>query len=187
MSSPIASAGPDRSFQSRLNRVAEARAPLEAGKPEIAVLPDWKRDVFSKSGIPLAILFGVLSVFIVRLGLFHYSGNALITNTPNKTLAIEVSAALILSLLLFIALPFKGISYKLAQLAGVGIMVVAMHNAVHSAPGFHSLLFSLDWTDKVIAATEPASLLVLGDVIPLVPAPVEDEVEPVMPTILRLN
>lgn len=186
MSSPIGSAGPDRSFQSRLNRVAKARAPFEIDTPDIAVLPDWKRDVFSKSGMPLAFLIGVVSVFVVRLGLYHYSGNAMVTETPDKTLAIEVSAALILSLLLFLSLPFKGISYKLAQLAGVAVMIVAMHNTVHGAPALYSLLFSPDWTAKVTTATDPASLWVRGEVIPLVPPPAEEE-ETVMPKVLRLN
>lgn len=184
MSSPMGNAGPARSFQSRLNRVEKARAPHEAQHPEVSVLPDWKSDVFAKSGLPLAVVIGMLSALAVRAGLYHYSGKAMLTDTPDMTLAIETSAALLVSFLAFMVLPFRGLSYKLALLAGVAVTIVAMHNAVHSAPGLFSLMFSPEWTERVIAATEPKSLLIRGEVIPLM-APTDEA--KALPTILRLN
>ena len=44
MSGPGAS-GPSGSFQDRLNRVAERRAPIEAARPQVDVLPDWKQNI----------------------------------------------------------------------------------------------------------------------------------------------
>jgi hypothetical protein len=62
-----------------------------------------------------------------------------------------------------------------------------MHNAVHAAPALFSLLFSPVWAAEVTAGTEPRSILIRGEVIPLT-APLEDEEEEkVLPTILRLD
>lgn len=187
MSSPMGDAGPARSFQSRLNRVERARAPYEARKPEVSVLPDWKRDLARKSGIPVAVLCGILSVLAVRIVAFHTTGTAMISPTPDLTMALEMAASIALGLLVLAILPFKGFATKIAQVAGVAVTITAMHNAVHAAPGVFSLLFSPQWTAEVTAATQPNSILLRGEVIPLT-APLEEEAEEkVMPTILRLN
>lgn len=187
MSSPMGEAGPARSFQSRLNRVERARAPSEARKPAVSVLPDWKRDLARKSGIPAAILCGMVSVLVVRVIAFHTTGNAMISSTPDLTMALETAAAIALGLLFFTFLPFRGLATKLAQIAAVAVTITAMHNAVHAAPGLFSLLFSPVWAAEVTAGTEPRSILIRGEVIPLT-APLEDEEEEkVLPTILRLD
>ena len=59
-----------------------------------------------------------------------------------------------------------------------------MHNAVHKFPGTFSLLFSAEWTENVIASTEPNSLFVVDNVIPLA-LPKEEEKS--LPNVIRLN
>jgi len=41
-------------------------------------------------------------------------------------------------------------------------MVMGMHNFVHGAPGFFDAAFAPEWTDEVIAFTEPNSILFRG-------------------------
>ena len=98
------------------------------------------------------------------------------------TLAIETGAALLVSFLLFALLPYKGAAYKFVQFGGVVLMISMMHNAVHSAPGTFSALFSPEWTAAVQAKTEPNSLYLRGEVIPFV-KPVEEE--KVLPPVRR--
>ena len=165
MSSPQ-SATPNPGFQDRLNRVAERRAPHEAARPQIDVLPDWRENARGPAGIAAAVLTGILAVVIVRLARFHIMGVALISDSPDVTLAVEMGASLLLSFLIFLFLPWKGIQYRFLQFGGVALMALTMHNMVHSSPGLFRLAFSPDWTDRVLAQTEPSSMYVRGHSIP---------------------
>lgn len=165
MSSPQ-NATPNSGFQSRLNRVAERRAPHEAEKPVVDVLPDWRENASGPAGIVAAIVVGLAAVLIVRIARFHYQGVALVSDNPDVTLAIELAAGLMLSFLIFLVLPWKGVKYRFLQFAGVAIMGLTMHNMVHNAPGLFSLAFSEDWTEEVIASTEPSSMYLRGQSIP---------------------
>ena len=166
MSSPQ-SATPNAGFQDRLNRVAERRAPHEAARPQIDVLPDWKENARGPAGIAAALLAGILAVVIVRLARFHVMGVALVSDSPDITLAVEMGASLLLSFLIFLFLPWKGIQYRFLQFGGVALMTLTMHNIVHSSPGLFRLAFSPDWTDRVLAQTEPGSMYVRGHSIPV--------------------
>lgn len=184
MSSPMGQTGADRSFKSRVNRVEVAGAPFEQARAEISVLPDWKRDVAQKLEIPMAFLLGAIAVLIVRLIQFHQNGTALISATPDRTMAIEASAAVVLCIVAFLVLPFRGLPSLLAQFAGIAATIVLMHNVVHSAPGVFSLAFSPTWTEKVLASTEAKSIYFRGETIPIAPP---SSAEKKMPTVLRLN
>ena len=189
MSSPP-SAGPNTGFQSRLNRVAERRAPIEAAKPEVSVLPDWRENVAGKAGMAVAVLIGLIAVILVRIGAYHVVGTAMVSDTPDFTLAIEMVAALMLAILLFRLTPYRGVKYHFANFAGVALMASMMHNAVHSVPGAFSLAFSSEWTAQVLAETEPNSLYLRGEVVPFTRkeevAEVE-EPEQKLPTVRRMN
>ena len=111
-------------------------------------------------GLLTAILIGCLAVFAVRLALFHLTGSALIGFDPVITMALEMGTAIALSFLIFIFLPFEGLAARMGQITGVVIMMTLMHNAVHAAPGLFGTLFSKDWTESVIAATEPKSIYI---------------------------
>ena len=187
MSSPMGGAGPARSFQSRLNRVADARGPHDGASTKVSVLPNWKRDLLRKFSLPLAILAGALAVLAVRLGQFHINGVALVSNSPEMTMSIEAGVAVLLSVIVLLLMPFTSVLVKLGYLIGLALGLVAMHNAVHAAPGLFSLGFSPAWTTEVLAATEPNTLYVLGQSIDVIPEMPEKEPEPIKPTILRLN
>ena len=162
-------AGPNQKFHDRLNRVAEHRAPIEATKEPVEVLPDWKKSMFGNSGMIFAVLFGLLAVVLVRIGKYHVTGSAMIAGeNADITLATETLAALLLSFVLFAVMPFRGVQYKFAQFGGVVVMISMMHNAVHTAPSLFNAMFSPEWTAAVTEQTEPNSLYLRGEVIPFV-------------------
>ncbi len=179
MSSPPSST-PNSAFQQRLNRVAERRAPIEAELPEIDVLPDWKENAAGPASYVTAILVGALSVVLFRIVRFHFFGQALISDSPDLTLALETGGALILSFVVFFLLPWKGTKYKFVQFAGVILVATTMHNMVHKAPGLFGLAFSPAWAEAVIAATDPGSLYVRGQSVPFI-GRIEEEVAEVVP------
>lgn len=184
MSSPMGQAGTDRSFKSRVNRVEAAGAPYEQSRAQVSVLPDWKREVAQKLELPMAFLLGAIAVFAVRLLLFHQNGTALISATPDRTMAVEASAAIVLCIVAFLVLPFRGLSSLLAHFTGVAATIVLMHNVVHGAPAVFSLAFSPTWTEEVLATTEAKSIYFRGETIPIAPP---SSAEKKMPTVLRLN
>lgn len=186
MSSPMGDTGPARSFESRLNRVADARAPYVESAPEVSVLPDWKRDVTQRLSPLTALIAGMFAVFAVRLAQYHINGTALVSSDPSLTMAVEAGVVILLSVIVMLLIPFKSAFTKLGYLAGIAIALVGMHNAVHAVPPIFSLLFSQSWTADVIAVTEPNSLYVRGDTIVLA-LPESKNAEKTMPTVLRMN
>jgi len=161
MSSPQ-SGSPDNSFQHRLNKVAEIRAPIEASKPEVAVIPDWKENFRYPAAIVGAALVGMVSVFLARYVRFQLMGGSLAGENADFTMLIDGGIGIACSFFLFAALRFQGAALKTAQTLGIVAMIMIMHNFVHAVPKAFSLIFSEEWTEEVLAMTEPGSILFRG-------------------------
>ena len=159
-------AAPDEGFQNRLTRVAERRAPHEAARPMVDVLPDWRANIREPMGMALALASGLVAVFVVRVIGYHAFGTAMIGDHPDLIMAAETVAALALAVAVFLLSPFRGYKFHLLQFAGVALMITTMHNMVHSAPGLFSLAFSPDWTEEVTGTTDPGSLYLRGQSLP---------------------
>ncbi len=182
--SAMSSAGPDGSFQERLNRVAEARAPLEANKVDVSPLPDWKQNIKYPAALVGAALLGMVAVFVARYVRFHMMGGSLAGDDPDITMMIDAGIGAACSFVLFAMLRFKGAEFKAAQSFGIAAMIVVMHNAVHAAPKLFDLVFSPEWTEEVIASTEPNSILFRGVSFVVYE---DEEAAPAMPTIRRIG
>lgn len=180
MNSPIGDPGQVNTVGNRVESDRATASP-KPRRPEVSVLPDWKRELARKSGIPLAMLMGLLAVLAVRLGFYHYTGEAMLSDDPDLTMATETGAALIVAAAVFLVFPFDGVKYKMAQALAVVIAITGMHNLVHSAPGVFSLMFSPEWTAEVVDSTQPASVLFRGETTVLAAR------ERSMPTIRRLG
>lgn len=161
MSSPQ-SGTPDSNFQERLNRVAAARAPIEAAKPQVDVLPDWKQNIRYPAALVLTALGGVVAVLIARYVRFHLMGGSLTGEDTDITMIIDGAIAAACSFLIFGMMRFREPTFKLAQTIGIAAGIMTTHNLVHAAPGLFDKVFSTEWTDEVIAYTEPNSILFRG-------------------------
>lgn len=161
MSSPP-SGSPNGEFQARLERMAEARAPIDAAKPVVSPIPDWKENIKYPAAMVGAFLVGMLAVFVARYVRFQMMGGSLAGEDPDITMLIDGAIGGACSFLLFAVLRFEGAAYKTAQTFGIFAMICVMHNFVHGAPGLFNKLFSEDWTNEVIAYTEPNSILFRG-------------------------
>lgn len=161
MSSPPTGT-PNNAFQDRLNRVAEARAPIEAAKPEISVIPDWKENFKYPGAIVGSAIVGMLAVFVARYVRFQLLGGSLAGDDADITMMIDAGIGAACGFLLFAMLRFEGKEFKAAQTFGIFAMIMVMHNFVHYMPGVFSTVFSEEWTDEVIAYTEPNSILFRG-------------------------
>lgn len=164
--------GPDEKFQERVNRADVAP------RAHVNLLPDWRAPFIGPLGIALAILMGMCAVIAVRVGMFHVTGSAMISDAPNVTMAIETATALFASLLFFFVFPYRGAQYNFFQFVGVVVMISMMHNVVHKVPGVFSLAFSPEWTETVTTVTEPNSFYVRGQSVPFIPEPKKEKTLP---------
>lgn len=199
MSGPMGGT-PDKGFQDRLARMQERRAPIEAARPHVDVLPDWKANVrYPASLVGLAFL-GMFAVFFARYARFHLMGDTLSGESADFTMIIDAGLAALAAFMIFGAIglttrdssrsenqsPFslQGLGdnpMKLALVVGIAIMIGTMHNMVHKAPGVFSIIFSQEWTDDVIAYSAPGSIYYRGNYYVLFPEEevvVEEDVAP---------
>ncbi|MGI9391487.1 MAG: hypothetical protein ACR2O1_15630 [Boseongicola sp.] len=147
-------------FKSRLNRVEAKRAPIDAAKPDVELLPDWKANLRQPMMLSAAVIFGMVAVFLVRLARFHLMGSLPAMEIPDVTMLIDGGIAMICLFLVFRLLKGTPRKIKAAHALGVVAMVGLMHNFVHSAPGVFGLLFSKEWTAVTVAYSEPDSIYV---------------------------
>ena len=162
MSSPPTGT-PNGNFQDRLNRVAKARAPIEANKVVVPVIPDWKENFKYPAAIVGAAIVGMLAVLISRYVRFQLLGGSLAGEDADITMMIDFAIAGACSFALFGMMRFSGPEFKAAQTVGIAIMVMGMHNLVHAVPSVFNLTFSPQWTEDVVAYTEPNSILFRGN------------------------
>ncbi len=174
--------GPDEKFHDRVAHVADVTA--ARARPPVSVLPDWRAPFIGPLGILLALLVGMTAVIAVRVGMFHVTGSAMVSDSPNVTMAIETATALFASLLVFFVFPYRGAQYNFFQFLGVIVMISMMHNFVHKVPGVFSLAFSPEWTETVTTVTEPNSFYVRGQSLPFIPEPKEEKT---MPKVRRMG
>ena len=179
---------PDRGFQNRINRVQELRAPIEAARPRVDVLPDWRENVRYPATLVGMALLGMLAVFIARFVRFHLIGGTLSGDAPDITMLIDAGLAALAGLMILAAVGLTarqlsrgqghGVfslktlgenSVKAALVVGIAIMIGTMQNMVHSMPSVFNLVFSEEWTEDVVTYSEPGSIYFRGNYYVVLP------------------
>ena len=178
---------PDGGFQDRLTRVADRRAPIDAAKPHVDVLPDWKADIKQPVTLVAAVVLGMLAVFIVRLLRVHLMGGTLAGDNADITMIIDGGIAIAGAFLVFHLLRIKGLKFKAAQTIGIVTMIGLMHNFVHAAPGAFGLLFSDEWSEDIVEYSEPGSIYFRGMFFTVLPPEEEVAEEPETPELPKVR
>lgn len=188
---------PDSGFQDRLNRVQERRAPIEAARPKVDVLPDWKENLRYPVTLAGVALLGMFAVFAVRFVRFHLMGGTLAGEAADITMIIDAGLAAVAAFMIYVTVGrmvrdanraergsilslnhLGDNSVKAALVVGIAIMIGTMQNMVHSMPGVFGVLFSEEWTEDVVTYSEPGSIYFRGSyftVLPQTEATVADE------------
>ncbi len=172
---------PDRGFQDRIHRMQERRAPIEAARPHIDVLPDWRENIRYPATLVGMAFLGMFAVFFARYARFHLMGGSLTGQEPDITMVIDAVLAGVAGVVIFMAIGLTTRDsnrgerrsmfslgalgdnpVKAALVVGIAIMIGAMHNMVHSMPKVFGVVFSQEWTEDVIAYSEPGSIYFRG-------------------------
>lgn len=159
------------SFQQRMDRLSVKHGVLFDEDDVMVEQPGLLGRLYLKLGPFISLLIGILSVFVVRLAIYHVTKTAIVSGAPLITFALEIGGALLVALIiLLMAFPFKGFKCHLALVLGVLIGGFFMHNAVHEYPDTFATLFSPEWTNMMLTQTEPGSAFILGELYVFAPS-----------------
>ncbi len=151
-------------FAARLERIAahtgNTNATLHIGGADQLPQAALKRAVLGKTrprvkasstlASPLALVSGALAWVWAQ-----WSLPVLLQSTD---FWMSLVAAVAVMLLLRLVLGLKGPLMLAAQVIGLALAIVGLHNAVHLWPEPFAALFTPDWVQQVLASTQPMTL-----------------------------
>lgn len=134
----------------------------KTNKKSASVLPSWRENIKYPLKIVLVFLFGMAAVFIARYTRFHMMGGSLAGDDPDLAMILDFAMAGAVTFVITSLLDTKGSEFTMAKTAGIAVMITAMHNFVHAQPTVFGKVFSPEWVEEVVYATEPNSVLFRG-------------------------
>jgi len=151
-------------FAARLERIAvhagHTNATLHIGGSEQLPQAALKRAMLGKArprakassalATPLALVSGAVSWVWAQ-----WSLPVLLQSTD---FWLSLVAAVAVMLLLRLVVGLKGPLMLAAQVIGLALAIVGLHNAVHLWPEPFAALFTPDWVQQVLASTQPMTL-----------------------------
>lgn len=112
----------------------------------------------------MGLVLGALCLVVARY--FQITFLDIRPTVPNA-LAYELGMAAALAFTLGGFVGQKSLKHMVCHLAGAALAAMTMHNAVWLAPAEFAVVFSQDFVDQILAATDPRSLNIAGTVINL--------------------
>lgn len=155
--------GPSKSRRMvRNERIAEMLGRQKAFTEELGAM-SVPRDVLRKPALwtpilsfVLALSMGALAAMLARYLKFRIAGAP--AGSADLDMGLDVIFAIAIAFLLRELVSLSAVRHMGAQLAGILLAVVTMHNMVHRMPETFTRLFSPDWVSHVTETTEPGTL-----------------------------
>ena len=113
----------------------------------------------------LSVVLGLLCLFgarYIRIGLAEISD---VGTDPSTLAAMDGGLAAIMAFIIGGILKHKSLTHMIAQVAGIAVMGVAMHNLVWFFPAEFAQMFGPDYVQHVTEITAPLSLHFNGETI----------------------
>lgn len=112
----------------------------------------------------MGMILGALCLIVARY--FQITFLDIQPSVPHA-LAYELGMAAALAFTIGGFVKQKSLKHMVCHLAGAALAAMTMHNAVWVAPAEFALVFSQDFVDQILAATDPMSLNIAGNSITL--------------------
>jgi len=138
------------------------KVPKRVGRDEIRA--NGKDKPASVSGMIMAMVLGGLCLIVARY--FQITFLDIQPSVPHA-LVYELGMAAAMAFTLGGFVRQKTLKHMVCHLAGAALAAMTMHNAVWVAPAEFAMVFSQDFVDQILAATNPMSLNVAGNTITL--------------------
>jgi hypothetical protein len=136
------------------------KIPKRVGRNQISA--NGKTPPATSFGLIMGMILGVLCLMVAR-----YLQIAFLDIKPSvpNALAVELAMSGVLAFTIGGFVRQKTFKHMIAQMAGAALAAVTMHNAVWVAPDQFAMVFSQDFVDQILAATDPMSLNIAGNSI----------------------
>ncbi len=111
----------------------------------------------------VSVLLGAVALVAARYIRFVYADVPELGTEAQTLLLMDFGIAALMTFFIGGMIKHKTLRHMMAQAAGIGIMMVAMHNLVWMFPSEVAQVFPQDYIEQVRAVTEPQSLYVVGE------------------------
>lgn len=111
----------------------------------------------------LAFAMGALAAMIAQFLRFQIEGNAGPIFAADTDLALDVIFSIVVAFILREIVSLSAVKRMGAQVVGILLTIVTMHNAVHHMPDVFTQVFSSQWVSSVMSQTEAGTLYFRGE------------------------
>jgi len=157
-------------FQARIARINDPRnksyldletgmkIPKRVGRDQ--VLANGKTPPATITGMLMAMILGALCLIVAR-----YLQITFLDIKPSvpHALLFELGMAAVMAFAIGGFVRQKTFKHMVSHLAGAALAAMTMHNAVWVAPEYFAMVFSQDFVEQILAATDPMSLNIAGN------------------------
>jgi len=119
----------------------------------------------SLMSVVMSVILGVICLMAARYVRFHLAAIPEAGTGATTLTVMDVGIAMFLALLIGGMVQLKTFRHVLAQVSGIAVMLVAMHNLVWIYPAEFAQVYSQAYVDQVISLTEPLSIYFNGTTI----------------------
>jgi len=112
-----------------------------------------------------SVMIGIACLIIARYVRFKLAGIADSGTDPETLIAMDCGLAAVIAFIVGGILKHKSLRHMASQVAGIGIMVVTMHNLVWMFPAEFAQVFSQNYVEQVTQATVPLSIHFAGETV----------------------
>ncbi|WP_415922474.1 hypothetical protein [Tateyamaria sp. SN6-1] len=127
----------------------------------------WTIDLGRVLSTAGAGLIGLLSVPLLRFAMYHSQGLPDPTAKPGLVVMVDAIFAFCIAFFLVrVILSTTTRAHMVAQMAGIWVSLIGMHNLVHAYPDAWAEAFSPEWVQQTTQKTEANTLYLLGGTFP---------------------
>lgn len=116
-------------------------------------------------GMLMSLILGAMCLIGARYVRFEVAGISELDSDPSSILAMDAGLALMAAFVIGGVIKHKSLRHMAAQLAGVAVLAVGMHNIVWMVPEQVAQVFSSDYIGQVQQLTVPMSIYVNGETV----------------------
>ncbi len=164
-------------FNSRIKRIKDPKntyyvdgetgtfIPKRVNKQQIKQAVKKRTEKATFGGLVMCVLLGAVMLMAARYVRWTYLGIDEAGSAADTLMMIDFGMAAMAMFLLGGVIGQKTLKHMVAQVAGIGIMMVLMHNLIWLAPAEFAQVYGQDYVNQVQATTAPTSIYLRGETI----------------------
>ena len=164
-------------FNSRIKRIKDPRntyyvdgetgtfIPKRVNKQQIKKAVKKRQEKATFGGVIMSVVLGAAMLMAARYVRFTYLGIEEGGPAADTLIMIDFGIAAIAMFMLGGMIGQKTLKHMLAQVTGIALMIVTMHNLIWLAPAEFAQVYGQEYVNQVQATTAPTSLYVRGETI----------------------